>query len=56
MKWSDIFKKYNLQMLRNNKVVNIFMVISVMVAVSISLAIPQIETGLMNIGPGMPLL
>ena len=46
MKWSDIFKKYNLQMLRNNKVVNIFMVISVMVAVSISLAIPQIETGL----------
>lgn len=46
MKWSDIFKSYNIEKIKKNKISGFFVVISIALAVSISLAIPQVNHNL----------
>lgn len=43
MKWIDIFKKYNVQKMKKNNIVIFFVIISIILSVSISLAIPQVN-------------
>lgn len=46
MKWIDIFKSYNMQKIKKNKIVGGFIIISIILAVSISLTIPQVSSTL----------
>lgn len=48
MKWIDIFRRYNVKKIKENKIIGCFIIISIILAVSISLAIPQVNYSLNN--------
>ena len=43
VKWIEIFKLYNRKKIKNEKVLYIFTIISILIAVGISLIIPQVN-------------
>lgn len=46
MKWIDIFRSYSIHKMKKNKIVGCFVIISLALTVSISLAIPQVNYSL----------